>query len=129
MNENPVALSRMCAVTISREYGSGGGEIAARLAKHLGWQLIDHEIVGRVAREVGVSEQEAAARDEHAEGILSRILNSLQFTDPAFLSNAPPVAFTSDAMTYHEALSRVVEVAVSTGHVVIVVLPLLMVDN
>ncbi len=37
--------AHMRAVTISREYGSGGGEIAARLAKHLGWQLIDHEIV------------------------------------------------------------------------------------
>ncbi len=42
-------VGQMRAVTISREYGSGGGEIAARLAQKLGWQLIDHEIVVRVA--------------------------------------------------------------------------------
>ena len=30
-------IERMSAVTISREYGSGGGEIAQRLAQHLNW--------------------------------------------------------------------------------------------
>ena len=34
MNEEAIAIiDRMRAVTISREYGSGGGEIAARLAR------------------------------------------------------------------------------------------------
>jgi hypothetical protein len=35
MNVNPQAIAAMRAVTISREYGSGGGEIAARLARRL----------------------------------------------------------------------------------------------
>lgn len=39
---------QMRAITISREYGSGGGEIAARLARQLGWRLIDHEVVAQV---------------------------------------------------------------------------------
>jgi cytidylate kinase len=43
----------MKAITISRQYGSGGGEIGARLAERLNWHLIDHEIVARVARELG----------------------------------------------------------------------------
>src|SRR3954454_15496845 len=46
----------MRAITISREYGSGGGEIAGRLATRLGWRLVDHEVVVRVARELGVTE-------------------------------------------------------------------------
>ncbi len=41
MNEESSPISQMRAVTISRKYGSGGGEIAMRL----GWQLIDHEVV------------------------------------------------------------------------------------
>jgi CMP/dCMP kinase len=36
MNANPQAIAAMSAITISREYGSGGGEIAARLAHRLG---------------------------------------------------------------------------------------------
>ena len=55
MDEDRNALAEMRAVTISREYGSGGGEIAARLAERLGWQLIDHEVVVRVAQSMGVS--------------------------------------------------------------------------
>lgn len=46
----------MKAITISRQYGSGG-EIAARLAQRLNWHLIDHEIVARVARALGIPEQ------------------------------------------------------------------------
>src|SRR5207248_9012253 len=63
------SASGMCAITISREYGSGGGEVAARLAKRLWseaepWQLIDHEIVARVAHALGVTRQAAEAHDE-----------------------------------------------------------------
>src|SRR5258708_8112655 len=49
VNQEPDAVSQMRAITISREYGSGGGEIATRLAGRLGWQLIDHEVIVQVA--------------------------------------------------------------------------------
>jgi cytidylate kinase len=49
MDEDRSAIAAMRAITISREYDSGGGEIAARLAKRLGWQLIDHKVVVGVA--------------------------------------------------------------------------------
>ena len=57
----------MRAITISRQYGSGGGEVAARLARRLGWQLVDHEIVAQVAHRLGITEEEAQVRDEHVE--------------------------------------------------------------
>ncbi|TMC19430.1 MAG: cytidylate kinase-like family protein, partial [Chloroflexi bacterium] len=44
MDEDRSAVSSMRAITISREYGSGGGEIATRTATRLGWKLIDHEV-------------------------------------------------------------------------------------
>ena len=112
-------ISQMRAITISREYGSGGGEIARRLAKRLGWGLIDHEAVIRVAQELGVSEAEAAVHDEYAEGLVSRILSSMQAVDPAMYA-AGPVSLTKNAQEYHKALEKVVTSAATAGHVVIV---------
>ena len=33
----------MNVITVSREYGAGGGEVARRLAEFLGWELLDRE--------------------------------------------------------------------------------------
>ena len=120
MAENRDSIDLMRAITISREYGSGGGEIAARLAQHLNWHLIDHEVVVRVALELGVSEAEAEAYDERDEGLVSRILTSLQMIQPSILVAAPPMPLATDAHEYNEARRRVIDAAVKTGHVVIV---------
>src|SRR5579859_5057669 len=121
MKADPNMIAQMRAVTISREYGSGGGEIASRLATRLGWQLVDHEIVVQAAQEVGIPLAEAEAHDEYAESTVSRILTSMRMIYPAALSVAPiqelPMA---DPQIYHEAISKIVNGAVEAGHVVIV---------
>ena len=119
MNEEFAPGRRMRAVTISREYGSGGGEIAARLAKRLGWQLVDHALVERVASEFGTSQEEAETHDEHVQGMVSQALNSLLYLYPAAMANTPPEAFLSDE-EYCDAFNRVVRTAAARGHVVIV---------
>lgn len=119
MDADCVAVPQMRAITISREYGSGGGEIAARLAKRLGWQLVDHEVVVRVAEHLGVSEAEAEAYDEWAEGLASRILSSLKIVQPT-MPGTIPVQMTTDSRIYNQARRRVIEGAVAAGHVVIV---------
>lgn len=122
MSETSNLFSPMCAVTISREYGSGGGEISARLARRLGWELIDHEIVVQVARELNISESEAAERDEYVESLLNRIMGSLRgIPPPAPVPMLPPVMPQRiDEQVYHQALCRVVEAAAVRRHVVIV---------
>ncbi len=119
MNEDIDPINRMRASTISREYGSGGGEIASRLAKRLGWRLIDHALVERTARELGTSIQEAEAHDEYTEGIVSRVLNTMLYLYPASMVSAPPEAFLSDE-EYRRAVNRIVRVAAARGQVVIV---------
>ena len=119
MNEDIDPINRMRAITLSREYGSGGGEIASRLAKRLGWRLIDHAIVERTALELGTSTQEAEAHDESTEGIVSRVLNTMLYLYPASMVSAPPEAFLSDE-EYRSAVNRIVRVAAARGHVVIV---------
>lgn len=43
-------------ITISREYGSGGREIGEKLAKKLGYDFYDKEIITMMAKESGLSE-------------------------------------------------------------------------
>jgi cytidylate kinase len=119
MDEQQNAIAQMRAVTISRQYGSGGGEIAARLAERLGWQLIDHEVVVQVAQSMGVSVEEAEVHDERAEGLASRIITSLQMIQP-LVPVVSPVPMATDPMAYQDALQRVIDGAIATGHVVIV---------
>ena len=109
----------MSAVTISREYGSGGGEVATRLAAKLGWQLVDHEIVAQIAERLDITVEEAEAQDEHADSFVSRLLVSMQLASPEI-----PAPFTQPVVRtermYREALRQVVDAAVTARHVVIV---------
>ncbi len=115
----PATAPQMRAVTISREYGSGGGEIAARLAQRLGWQLIDHEIVVRVAQEWQVHESVVAEHDEHGESVLTRVLTSLRMFQPVSSVNLPALP-EPEARDSQASLRRVVEAASAAGQVVIV---------
>lgn len=51
-------------VTLEREYGSGGGEIAAKLAARLGWKLWDQSLTQEIARRLDC---ECGAVEEHEE--------------------------------------------------------------
>jgi CMP/dCMP kinase len=112
---------RIRAVTISREYGSGGGEIGSRLARRLGWDLVDHAIVERTARTLGTTLEDAEAHDESVRGILARVLESMRGFDPAYMAMAgvPPESFllTED---YRRTTEEIVQAAAERGRVVIV---------
>src|SRR5436305_7831996 len=126
MDVNQQAIAVMRAVTVSREYGSGGGEIAARLARQLGWQLVDHEIVVQAARELEIQETAVEAHDEYVESTFSRILNGIRhltseaFTLPVGTSSAASSPPTAETLAYQETLRYLVEAAANAGHVVIV---------
>jgi cytidylate kinase len=113
---------KMRVITISREYGSGGGEIAARLANLLNWRLIDHEVVVEVARRLGVTVGDAARRDEQAEPMVEQLLRGFRAVDPTPL----PLVGTNDAISWPEthdyvtALRETVLAAAYAGNVVIV---------
>jgi CMP/dCMP kinase len=117
----PASGRRVRAVTISREYGSGGGEIAARLARRLGWDLVDHAIVERTARALGTSIEDAEAHDESIGGFVSQLLEALRPLDAGYLAmaGAPPDAFLS-AEDYHRTAEKIVWAAAARAQVVIV---------
>ncbi len=68
MRAEPVRI-----ITISRDYGSGGGEVAQRVGKALEWRVIDRALIEEVARRIQAPEAEIAALDEHVGGIIERI--------------------------------------------------------
>lgn len=75
-------------VTVSREFGSGGSDLAHALGRRLGWRVVDKQLVARVARELQVPEREVAARDEHVPGLAERVG---AFLAGAFAEVTPPV--------------------------------------
>jgi cytidylate kinase len=62
-----MAVQNTRVITVEREYGSGGGEFAHRLAGHLGWRLMDSELVCGAARAAGVTPELAAKFDERLD--------------------------------------------------------------
>jgi cytidylate kinase len=110
---------QMQAITISRQYGSGGGEIALRLAHRLGWRLLDHDAVVHVAQQLGITVEEAEEHDEHLESLGVRILTSMQMLQPTMAASLP-VQISPNIKEYHEALCRVLEAAIEQAKTVVV---------
>ena len=115
----PPQESVMRVITISRTYGSGGGEVAARLAQRLGWRLLDHQFIAHLERHLGLSKQEAEARDEHAEGIIAHVLSGLRLGYPGVVSDVPPSPVDLDRAS-RQMLRQLIQTAADEGQVVIV---------
>lgn len=119
---NAAPANPMRVITMSREYGSGGGEIASRLALKLGWRLVDHEVVVEVAHRLGVAESDAAQRDEQPESLVDQVLRSFRAVDPTPLSlvGIPDVLVSPQMHDYMIALRDTVLATAKAGDVVIV---------
>ncbi|WP_162601272.1 AAA family ATPase [Occallatibacter savannae] len=60
-------------LTVSREFGSGGGRIAQSIATRLGWKLLDGALIEEIAGEAKVDPGIVSRFDEHVEGWLARV--------------------------------------------------------
>ena len=65
------------AITISREYGSGGGPIAEILGRRLGWRLIDDPLIAEIARSANSSPEAVKRCDEKVDPWFHRIVKAL----------------------------------------------------
>jgi cytidylate kinase len=81
----------MPVITVSRQYASGGSNIARLVAERLGWTLVDNEFVGRVARQAGLSRQEVEEREERVPGLAERLARALAISSPeVFVATGEP---------------------------------------
>jgi cytidylate kinase len=107
-------------ITITREYASGGSDVAQLAARALGWTVIDNEFVDAVARQAGLPPAEVAQREERAPGLLQRLARTLAVASPELFS-APAVSQAErDEAAIHTITERIIHEAAAAGRVVLV---------
>jgi len=63
-------------ITIEREYGSGGGEIAQLVAQQLGWKLWDQLLTEEIAKLANCSKAVVEVREERRDPLYYRLFKS-----------------------------------------------------
>ena len=110
----------MPLVTVSRQYGSGGSEVAEKVAHALGWQLWDNALVDEVARRLGVSAEEVSAREERVPSLPERIAAALALGMPEVMPTVADLAAQPSEERIVAVTKRVIEEAVHAGPAVLV---------
>jgi cytidylate kinase len=106
-------------LTIEREYGCGGGQIAAKIAERLGWTLWDQLLTSEIARLSNCDECEVESREERVDPLYYRLLKSVLRGSFEGSLNAGRLELL-DADAVFRTTRRVVEQAAAAGKCVIV---------
>ena len=106
-------------VTIEREYGSGGGEIAQLVANHLGWKLWDQQLTEEIARLAECPEAVVQLREERTDPLYYRLFKSFLRGSYEGSLNAYRLNLV-DSESIFKITERVVQHAAKKGNCVIV---------
>jgi len=106
-------------ITIEREYGSGGADIAKKIAARLGWKLWDQLLTNEIARfmecDCGVVEKHEEKRDP----LFYRLIKGFMRGSYEGSMNAPHIKI-ADTDCIREVAEKVVQRAAEEGECVIV---------
>jgi len=106
-------------ITIEREYGSGGADIARLLAERLGWTLWDQRLTDEIARLAECDRSEVSQREERTDPLYYRLLKS--FLRGSFEGSQNVRRFkVLDTDVIVSLTKRIVERAAQDGNCVIV---------
>jgi Cytidylate kinase-like family len=106
-------------VTLEREFGSGGGVIAAQLAARLGWKLWDQLLTEEIARRLGCECRAVEERQEKQDPIYYRLLKAFMKGSFEGSLNAPRLNLV-DTECIRDVVSKLLPEIVEEGHSVIV---------
>src|SRR6204780_3443576 len=106
-------------ITIEREYGSGGGEIAQLLAQQLGWKLWDQLLTEEIARLADCPKSVVEVREERTDPLYYRLFKSFLRGSYEGSLNAHKLKLV-DSECILKITERVVQHAAKTGNSVIV---------
>jgi cytidylate kinase len=106
-------------ITVEREYGCGGSEIAQLLAKHLGWKLWDQLLTDEIARLANCPRSVVEVREERTDPLYYRLFKSFLRGSYEGSINAPKLNLV-DSESIVRITRRVVEHAATRGDCVIV---------
>jgi len=116
----------MPIVTISRQYASGGAEIAEAVAARLGATVIDRQFIDEVAQRLGVPGEVVLEKDERGESLVTRLARSLRLSYPdlAMPPEMTTALFTDyqdiEDLPYAQVIEQLIRDAARSGNAVIV---------
>ena len=105
-------------ITVEREYGAGGGEIAKKLAERLGWKLWDHALTSEIARMAEVDHAVVERLDERCDSMFYRLMKVFMRGSMEQSLAVRMDHFDADSMV--EFMRRIISGAASEGNSVIV---------
>ncbi len=107
-------------LTVSREFGSGGGRIAKLVAEKLGWKLLDGELIDAIAAASHVDPKVVSSYDEHVESWLRRMNRQAMRGAALAAGVVPSNDNTFDPDVAAELSRQIIEQAYKDGSCVIV---------
>jgi len=110
----------MAIVTVSRQYGSGGSEVAARIAAELGWRLLDNGLIDSVAEKLGTTVEEVEAREERVPSLVQRLADAMALGSPEMLTPIADASLPPSDEALLDVTRRVIAEAIASGPVVLV---------
>src|SRR5271167_1096450 len=116
---NPRELCMIRVITVEREYGSGGAEIAKRIANRLGWKLWDQLLTNEIARQMECECRVVEEHEEKRDPLFHRLVMAFMRGSFEGSLNAPRLKM-ADTDCVREVAERVVKRAAEAGECVIV---------
>lgn len=107
-------------VTVSRQIGAGGGEVARRVAAALGFRVVDNELIDKVAERAGMPAAEVAEKEERAPGFIERLARALTRSAPELFSPPPDKLPEPEEKNLVQITEKVVAEIAAQGRVVLV---------
>lgn len=110
----------MPAITVTRLFGSGGSEVARRVAEALGWRLVDSAFVDGIAKGLRTTPSDVQAIDERAPSLAERLADALALGSGEVQSASLATPMPPTEQKIAEVTREVIEKAVARGPVVVV---------
>jgi len=106
-------------ITVEREYGSGGGVIAGKLATRLGWKLWDQLLTDEIARRMDCDCRAVEPHEERRDPAYYRLLKAFMRGSHEGSLNAPRLKMV-DTDCVRQVAQRIVPEIAESGNCVIV---------
>src|SRR5258706_14619672 len=108
MQTTPIRL-----ITVSREFGAGGSDLASALGSRLKWPVLDHDIVHRVAERLRLNDGTVQLFHEHPPSLVAPIATVLIVSLPGMYSLPPEIEAPSHDPIV-QATGRVIQARAKT---------------
>jgi len=106
-------------ITVEREYGSGGGDVAAMVAKRLGWQLWDQRLTEEIARRMNCECPVVEEHEEKRDPVYYRLFKAFMRGSFEGSLNAPRLKMV-DTDCVREVVRKILPEIAGAGNCVIV---------